>query len=152
MLKLALLLLVLLALAVVLYIRFAPSDPQVWHVDPLTAEKPATPNAFLLRPGTGKYPAPEFAVSATALAAAFDDLVLRERHVTRLAGAPDGLWATYVARTPVMGYPDYVSVKFIPLASDRATVAIFSRARFGYGDRGVNRRRVLGWIKSLSAP
>ncbi len=130
-------------------IRLAPSDPDVWHADPQEAKKPRKPNAFILRPDSEKHPAPEFAMSAEALAQAFDDLVMSDAGVSRLAGAPKDLFVTYIARTRLIGYPDYVSVRFLDLGNDRATLAIFSRARFGYRDFGVNRKRVLGWLDRL---
>ncbi|WP_112323878.1 DUF1499 domain-containing protein [Oceanibium sediminis] len=36
-------------------------------------------------------------------------------------------------------------------APDRATIAIYSRSRFGYGDMGVNEARVTSWLQSLAS-
>ena len=149
--KTALTLFGLLLLGYIAYIRVAPSNPLIWHVDPLEAEKPRKPNAFLWRPGEGKFPVPEFDMDALSLARAFDALVTKGSNVTQLAGAPEQLFVTYIARTKVMQYPDYVSIRFIDLDGGRSTLAVFSRARFGYGDRGVNRKRVLGWMKAQGA-
>jgi hypothetical protein len=134
-----------------IWVRLAPSNPDLWHVDPLVASKPKTPNAFLLTPDSPRRPAPEFEMSAAALAAAFDQRALSDDRVTRLAGGPEDLFVTYIARSKLLRYPDYVSVRFIPLGENRATLAVFSRARFGYGDRGVNKARILRWLKSLGA-
>ncbi|MDQ7081126.1 MAG: DUF1499 domain-containing protein [Paracoccaceae bacterium] len=131
----------------VAYVRLAPSDAARWHVDPLTAVKPSSPNAWLLRPQGGDAQAPVYKVSAADLAADFDRFVLARPRVTRLAGSVQELWITYVVRSRLIGFPDYVSVRFIPLSPDQATLAIFSRARFGYGDGGVNRQRVESWLK-----
>ncbi len=147
--KLILTLFAIVILGFAAYVRFAPSDPESWHTDPLSAKKPRTPNAFLMLPGTGKYPSPEYAVTAAVLARAFDDLALSHPNVSRLAGGPASLFTTYIARTPLMAYPDYISVRAIDLGNGRAALAVFSRARFGYSDRGLNRKRLLGWLKKL---
>jgi len=149
MLKILIILLVAIVVGVSAYIRLAPSRPDVWHVDPLTAKMPKTPNAFILRKGFRDKPVPEFAISADALAQRFDALVMSAPRVSRLAGSVSGLWITYLVRTKWMGYPDYVSVKFIAISKNRSTLAIFSRARFGRSDLGVNRARVRGWLARL---
>ncbi|NOX40723.1 MAG: DUF1499 domain-containing protein [Alphaproteobacteria bacterium] len=149
MLKIAAILLAVIVIAVLAYIRLAPSRADVWHVDPLTAKMPKTPNAFILRPGYGEKPVPEFAISAAALAQKFDAMVMSEPRVSRLAGSAAELWVTYLVRTKWMGYPDYVSVKFVAISNTRSTLAIFSRSRFGKSDLGVNRARVQGWLVRL---
>ena len=140
---------VLVIAGVLAFIRLAPSNPDIWHVDPQAAKKPRKPNAFILRPDSEKHPSPEFAMTAGALAQAFDDLALSDAGVSRLAGTPEELWVTYIARSRVMGYPDYISVRFLELGQNRSTLAVYSRARFGYRDFGVNRSRVLGWIRRI---
>lgn len=143
-------LVVLVALAALtVFIRFAPSNPARWHVDPLTAMRPDTPNSFLMLPRSGKYPSPEFAQDAQTLARAFDAHVLSQRNTKRLAGMPGDLFVTYITRTRLMGYPDYVSVRFVPLENGTSSIAVFSRSRFGHGDKGVNRTRFLGWLKTF---
>lgn len=132
------------------YVRLAPSDPITWHVDPLTAKKGRKKNVFLQRPNEGKYPSPEFDMDVTSLGKAFDEIALQDQNVTRLAGSHADGFVTYVARSNLLQYPDYISVRFIDLGAGRSTLAIFSRARFGYSDRGVNRARATGWLKRLA--
>ena len=133
-----------------LYIRFAPSNPQVWHIDPLEAEKPkGARNVFHWRPGEGKYPTPVYEMDKIALAKAFDAHVLRYPNVTRLAGRSEDVHVTYVARTPMVRFPDYVSVSFLDAESGGATLAVYSRSRFGSGDGGLNRTRFLGWVEDF---
>ncbi len=149
MLKTALALIGLVILGFVAYIRVAPNNPPVWHVDPMTATKPRSPNAFIMRPGEGKYPSPVFSTDALTLARAFDAKAMATADVTRLSGAPEELFITYIARTRLMRYPDFISIRFIDQGDGKSTLAVFSRARFGYSDRGVNRKRVLVWLKTL---
>lgn len=139
----------LVILAAVAYVRFVPGRVKAWHVDPLLAKKPNRPNAFIMRPGTGKYPAREYDVDAAVLAQAFDDFVLAQPNVKQLAGGPGAGFTTYVARTPLMGYPDYISVRAVDLGGGRAALVVFSRARFGYSDGGMNRKRMLLWLKEF---
>lgn len=130
------------------WVRFAPSAPERWHVDPEIAKRSTTPNAYLLRPGNGT--PPTYNISADELASAFDEFVTAKPNVTRLAGGPDEKFATYIARSRLMAYPDYVSVRFLPLDDNSSTLAVYSRSRFGYGDRGVNKGRIKRWLAAFS--
>ena len=145
------LLLIAAVVAVVLWIRFAPSDPAVWHVDPETVTKTRRPNQYLL----GRSPdadGPPVQVSGVAadVAAAFDAAVMGRPGVSRLAGDAASGHVTYVQRTKVMGYPDFVSVKF-GTSEGNTEVSIYSRSRFGHRDFGVNKARVGKWLKLLAA-
>jgi uncharacterized protein (DUF1499 family) len=48
-----------------------------------------------------------------------------------------------------MGFPDYVSVRFLDLGDGETGVAVYSRARYGQSDLGVNRARVENWLAAL---
>ena len=61
-----------------------------------------------------------------------------------LAGDP-GEHATWIARTALLAFPDYVSIRLIP-EGDGTRIVALSRSRFGYSDRGVNRARLGRWI------
>ena len=137
------------------YFRTVPSDPERWHVDPLVAETPATPNAWRVapEPATDSEPnaeAPVYDLPAEALASELDALIMSAPRTKRLAQSEGGLWATYLQRSRVMGFPDYISVRVIPRGEDAATLAIFSRSRFGRSDLGVNRARVENWLAGLA--
>jgi uncharacterized protein (DUF1499 family) len=134
----------------------AGHDPDLWHVDPLTVERPASPNTYYVAPqamveAAVDMEAPTYAAPAAIMAKAFDDFVLTQPNTILLARSDDGTWATYVQRTPSLKMPDYISVKFIDLEGGRSTIAIYSRSRFGYGDMGVNKARISVWLQSLSS-
>ncbi len=129
------------------YVRLAPSDPARWHVDPVTARKPSRPNSWLLRPEGGDGQAPIYDMSAQRLAVLFDGFVSGQPRISRLAGGPDEGMMTYVGRSRIIGYPDYITVRIIALGDGRSSMAIWSRARFGYSDGGMNRRRVENWLR-----
>jgi uncharacterized protein (DUF1499 family) len=152
-------LLVLAALAVVLavgsvaWVRLAPDQPQQWHMDPTVAPDEGQPGAWRVAPvGVAGVDAiaPVYAVPAEQLALALDEVALGEPRTERLAGRPEDLWTTYVQRSPRIGFPDYVSVRVMPRDDGTSTLAIFSRARYGEGDMGVNRARVERWLAALA--
>lgn len=134
--RLAALVLIVLALGALAWVRLAPSDPERWHVNPLTARDPASPNFARIVPGeivTAEDPA--------TLARRIDAALLAMPRMRRLAGDPESGWVTYVARSRLLGFPDYVTVR--TLAADRgATFAALSRSRFGRSDMGVNAARM----------
>ena len=138
------------AAGVMLYIRFTPADPQAWHVDPRTVSPPDTPNSWLVRPVGGDAVAPEFALPAPDLARLVDRVIRAQPRTRPLAGSVEDGHMTYVTRTPIMGYPDYVSVRVFATASG-ASMAVFSRSRFGHSDLGTNRKRLEEWMAQIDA-
>jgi len=67
-----------------------------------------------------------------------------------VAGDLDSLMITYVQRSRVFGFPDYLTVRAVATAGG-AGLIIWSRARYGRGDFGVNRARVEAWLALLDA-
>lgn len=124
-----------------LWIAAAPSDPGRWHRDPLDGDSTGRPNEYRIAPPD----APVFAVTPLDLARRIDAIARAEPHTRRLAGAPENGLTTYLQRSAVMKFPDYISVRVVE-HEDGATVAIWSRSRFGYGDLGVNEARVVRWL------
>ncbi len=134
----------------------ARHDPAQWHSDPLTTRPTGNPNSYRVAPeAQTSYPigAPAmlYDVSALELAQVFDDFALEQPNTMRIAGLPKTLMITYVQTSKLLKMPDYITVKFIPVSETKTTLAIYSRARFGYGDMGVNRRRVEKWLGSLAS-
>lgn len=131
---------VALVLAFVLFagwVRFAPNDASVWHVDPVTAPNPSTPNFARVDQTTSLAPLQ----AAAALAAQ-----AQSEGAVRIAG--EDLFGTWMVRTRVMGYPDFVSIRVTPTGHGAQVVAL-SRSRFGYSDQGVNRARLRRWMAAL---
>jgi len=134
----------------------AGHDPAEWHIDPLTVERPPSPNTYFVASQSivearVDLEAPIYAAPAVVMAIAFNDYVLTQPNALLIDGGVDALWLTYVQRTPTLKMPDYISVKFIDLEEGKSTIAIYSRSRFGYGDMGVNKARVNAWLQSLSS-
>ena len=143
--------LVLIAIAM----RVLPDDSAAWHVDPLLAARTGKPNDYLVAPA-GLAAAEPDRVSDTwpmppaELMARVDAVALGEPRTDRIAGGPGEPWATYVQRSRLFGFPDYVSVRAVE-APGGSALAVWSRARFGHGDMGVNRARVERWLAALDA-
>lgn len=153
-----LLILILLVAGAMLYVRFAPLDAPSWHSDPVTAQTPETPNSFRVlapgsRAGSQEMLSPVYAVQPAELMQAFDRMALAQPRTIRLAGTPDGsVHVTYVQRTPLVAYPDYVSVRAVPVGDGQSALVILSRSRFGKSDLGVNRARITQWLDALDTP
>ena len=111
------------------YIRLAPSNPDRWHVDPSDAIDPG--RGGVLR-------------KVTSDLAAFDAIIQAAPRVRVLAGAVAEGHITYVTRSRVWGFPDYITVKQIG-----SELIILSRQRFGRSDLGVNAARLNRWLELL---
>lgn len=145
------LILVLLAVAgFMLYVRFTPSDPALWHADPRAVSKPDTPNHWLIRPVGGDARPPNYRLEAPELAALVDAVVLAQPRTQRVAGSVESGHMTYLTRTPLMGYPDYVSIR-VYATEMGSSFAAFSRSRFGQSDLGANRKRMEAWLAAIDA-
>ena len=141
----------LLALAVVVvvllaYVRLVGHDSARWHVNPVTARLPPTPNAHILRPGEG---APVFDIGQTDLARIVDEVVSAQPRTRLVEQSADGLHRTWVQRSLLIGYPDYVTIRVVP-AGEGASLALFSRSRYGHSDMGVNRKRAEAWMEEIA--
>ncbi|WP_417587517.1 DUF1499 domain-containing protein [Pararhodobacter oceanensis] len=133
-------LLVAAALAVAgfaIWVRIAPNDAAYWHVDPATAPDPSTPNFARVDRVTSLAP--------DQVAAAISSVAEAEG-ARRIAG--DARHGTWIARTRVMGYPDFISIRLQPQGEGTRVLA-FSRSRFGHSDMGVNRARLRRWLGAL---
>lgn len=132
--------------------RVVADDPAAWHVDPATAERTGKPNDFLVAPDGATAAKRDVGfetrkVSPRDLLFQFD-AIARPSGAEVLAGSVDELWITYVQRTMVLGFPDYITVKAIQTEGGAALI-IWSRSRFGHSDFGVNESRVQGWLAKL---
>lgn len=130
--------LVLLVVALMAYIRLAPTDTARWHTMPTMA-------------GPGDYPKPsgfraERRITATPqeVLTAIEQRALATPRTRVLAGAADAGMITFVTRSHVMGFPDYTTV-----AVQDGVVVLHGRLRFGQADLGVNRARVMDWLDVL---
>ncbi|KMK67025.1 DUF1499 domain-containing protein [Puniceibacterium sp. IMCC21224] len=117
------------------WIRLAPSNPEVWNVDPMvTADQDLA--SGVRRGFQGGRPTMEV----------LDRVILATPRTEILAGSIDAGLITYVTRSEWMGFPDYTTVQ---LNDDR--VELYARLRFGQSDMGTNKARVEGWLSAVAA-
>ncbi|SDW33217.1 Protein of unknown function [Ruegeria halocynthiae] len=132
--KMVLWLLIAVGVAMVAYIRLAPSDPARWHVVPQGADRNLK-GGVVRAVETG----PDGLTRLHSIA-------LATPRTTVLAGSVEEGMITYITRTKVFGFPDYTTAQ-----QDRDTLRVYARLRFGRKDFGVNRDRVDGWL-ALTQP
>lgn len=112
------------------------------------------PNAFVACPpgycaAVDAAPSPVFAIGADRLYRSWERLVAQEPRVATMLADPKGRRIIVIQRSPVLHFPDVVTAEFVTLGPDRSSPAIYSRARYGRYDFGVNRRRVEAWLARL---
>ena len=127
--------LVILIVGGVAWIRLAPSDPAVWHIDPkVTADQDLADGVRRRIP------------QETGTFEELDRIILATPRTEIVAGSvPEGK-VTYITRSKWMGFPDYTTV----MAHD-GVLELHARLRFGTSDLGVNKARVDGWLNELGA-
>ena len=131
-------LLVVLAAAALgaIYIRMASMTPERWHVDPVAAPSTGRPNEARATLQSDLPP--------TQALARYDAVALAAPRTERLAGSPEEGRVTYVQRSAVLGFPDAITVQAEPRGGG-TTLHVWSRARYGYSDMGVNAKRLAEW-------
>lgn len=126
--------LVLLAVVALLaYVRLAPTDPARWH-QPVTAQEDRDLDGGAIR----VVPAEEGDL------ARLHEVALDTPRTEVLAGSVEEGRITYVTRSLIFGFPDYTTAE---LADGQ--LRLFGRLRFGRGDMGVNRARIEDWLAQL---
>lgn len=114
---------------------------------------PIPGNAFLAcSPGycaATAAPSPVFALSVDRLAKDWAEMIAGENNVIEVEDEPAAHRLVLIQHTPLLRFPDIITVEFIALAPDQSSLAIYSRARYGRSDFGTNRRRVLRWLDRL---
>lgn len=123
---------VIFVVAVMIYVRRAPSEAARWHIDLSITEDE------ILKGGAKRLVAVDLAE--------LHSIALQEERTVVLAGDISSGKITYITRTKWMGFPDYTTVQ----QSDKG-VMIFGRLRYGRSDFGVNAARIDRWIAALSA-
>ena len=122
-------------LAILAYVRLAPSDPAVWHVQPQVVGDKNFANGVTRR----------LAAGPDALRR-IDTIIGAEPRTQVLEGSVQDGMITYITRSRTMGFPDYTTIM-----QEGDELLIYARSRFGRKDLGVNRERIERWIAALTA-
>ena len=117
-------------------------------------EVPDSPNWHLsCPPGAGpsgcRQETPVYNVDVARLRGEFFEVVSAAPRTALIADAPSMNRYRFIQKTRLFKFVDEITVEFLDLGNNRSTLYIFSRARKGWWDLGVNRRRVRRWLKRL---
>ncbi|WP_299150108.1 DUF1499 domain-containing protein [uncultured Tateyamaria sp.] len=117
---------IIFALIVVPYIRFAPAEEARWHVSiKVNQDRDLTGGAIRV-------------VDAPPSALADVDRAARALPRTQVfAGSVADNHITYVTRSHFFGFPDYTTIQYVD-----GQLKMFARLRFGRSDLGVNGKRL----------
>ena len=116
------------------------------------------PNRYLMLPPGFEAPAkahetsPVFAGPPNALFRRLKAIIDEEPRIQWLAEDRAGCRLELIQRSRIFRFPDRISVAAMPGAGNNGSApALYSRARFGIWDFGVNRARVRRWVRALQA-
>jgi len=121
------------------YVRLAPDVVARWH-HPL--EGMPTAAGIVTDPGAARAFVPM--ADGRAGLAQFAKVAAASPRVRLLAGSVQEGRMTWVVRSALWGFPDYVTAEAGPQG-----LAVWSRLRFGRSDLGVNRARLEDWLARL---
>jgi uncharacterized protein (DUF1499 family) len=111
---------------------------------------PIPGNAFLACPPdycqAMAAPSPIFSLPAARLVQLWTQMMTGEPRIVIVTDEPQQHRLVIIQRTPLLRFPDIVTVEFVAIDDNRSSLAVYSRARYGSGDFGTNRRRVLAWL------
>ena len=143
MLKIIVGIVVVAVVALLAYIRLAPSDPARWHIDIAAADfaPPATWAAYC--PGPATVPPPGLTLAKLA------EVAEAAPRTIRLAGSVDDGRITWITRSRLFGFPDYATAAMVDSATG-PQVCMVSRQRFGAADGGVNAAKLQGWLMAAT--
>ncbi len=113
------------------------------------------PNQFLaLPPGFAAKARPHaaspvFAKTPEQVLDALKRVALAEPRTTLLAEERAARRLALVQKSKTFRFPDYIDAEAVPLTTGQTALAIYSRAKYGIRDFGVNRARVERWLAAL---
>jgi uncharacterized protein (DUF1499 family) len=151
----AALLLVGVGIAVRIYMS-RPAEDQLQPEERIAIRElrdPIPGNAFLVCPPNycraSAAPSPIFALPAERLAELWSKMLAGEPNIVIVDTEMVEHRLVAIQHTPLLRFPDIITAEFVPLGPDKSSVAVYSRARYGKGDFGTNRKRVLAWLGHL---
>jgi hypothetical protein len=145
-------LLIGLALAIVAfaaYVRLAPSDPGHWNISPSVYvwDHDGPWNVVVPMEGGASLRLTAPSVRVGDLLARLDAIALASPRTGRLAGSVEAGRITWITRSALWGFPDYITAE-----ARTDGLYVLSRLRFGRGDMGVNATRLREWQALLTRP
>ncbi|QMU59776.1 MAG: DUF1499 domain-containing protein [Boseongicola sp.] len=134
----------IIALITFMWSRWSPTNPDEWHLDPADVDDSAQRSFRLI----GRE-APRFSGPLSEVLQEFSEVALSEPGVKALEGDISEGMMTFVARAPVTGTRDVITVKAVAEGAN-TKVSVISRQRMKLGsDAGRNRDRLDRWLAEL---
>jgi uncharacterized protein (DUF1499 family) len=93
-------------------------------------------------------PSPIFALPVDRLEQGWRQILASEPGIVIVADEPAQHRLVVIQHTKLLRFPDVVTAEFVAL-NDRSSVAVYSKSRYGSGDFGTNRKRILRWLDRL---
>ena len=124
-------------------------------VDFATLRKSRKPNQFLLAPEnyckneTPDKTSPTYSLSAEELKQKLLASLENEQNLERVDDGSSALSVRLVQRSKKLRFPDTIPVEIIPLDGSKSTIVFYSQSQIGYRDFGVNRARIMRWLRRL---
>lgn len=137
-----------------LALLFGPVERQSVNFE--TLELKDSPNQFLVCPpdlcrqAKPHLESPVFELSVDELRQRWMERIASQPRVSELSS--DGDQYDFEQLTPLIGFPDTVTVRFLPAGEGRSTLAIYSRSHYGHSDLGANKKRIRAWLELLTTP
>jgi uncharacterized protein (DUF1499 family) len=123
-------------------------------VDFPTLELRDTPNQYLVCPegycaAQAHAAAPIFSVAVQELQDVWFDVISKQPSTTVIGRNEAARQFDIETLTPLVGFPDTITVRFLELPGGQSTLAIYSRSHYGYSDLGANKKRIDSWLGQL---
>ncbi len=124
------------------------------HVDFKNLVLPKTPNYYLICPTdycsvTPNKIAPIFHESLQIVQKKWNEIISKQPRIQLLYSNRQQNTMTYIQRSKLFRFPDYIYVRLIALSNDQTTIALYSRSKYGHSDFGVNKKRLQQWLQLL---
>ncbi|MEQ9643182.1 MAG: DUF1499 domain-containing protein [Alphaproteobacteria bacterium] len=132
-------------------------EPDRPRIDFATLQKTDRPNQYLVCPrdlcaATPDRDAPVYAVPASDLRDALLAAVAGEPRVRLLVADAEAGYYEFEQTSRFLGFPDTITVQVFGRDNDTSTLAIYSRAHYGYRDFDINKTRIDAWLAKLKLP
>jgi uncharacterized protein (DUF1499 family) len=114
------------------------------------------PNQFLVLPrgfaakAKPHAESPVFARTPDQVLDALKRVALAEPRTTLLAEDRKARQISLVQKSKTFRFPDFITAEAVPQAGGQTALAIYSRAKYGIRDFGVNRARIERWLAALT--